>query len=489
MSHETLQTSYSAKEIAPRIVIGFVTANLSMVLMSKAIDLANGLSAAFTAGGVNPQSAATVADDHAGQLGQLRRDLPDPAGPGRGRARPGARGGLRDPADGRGAAGRRRPGPARPVRPAADRLGRPLVVAGADRRPGHPGRPGPGDDRRRAGVLLPRLAARRHQQHPGADPDHLVPAVHPDAHPVLDRAPRPVPVRAVPAAPRRPVRRHRRRLVPHRPAAARHRRGRGQGAARERAAHPGEPAAGPARGPGPARHRAGSAAGRPRYVQPPLPGMPSPPRYRQLALFDVPPRADRQPPGPAPGPPPAPPRSTRPRYRQPPLPGMPAPPRRPGSSRSPSTRRPGRAAPGSPPEGNRRELRRPRPRADPLRRRAPGQDPRRADRPPGRDRRSRRGDHLGGLPGHPARDAAARVRRARLPGRPGRRRPGHRRARRPAAGPAAGRRLAAAARPAPPGHRPRGHPGPARLDRPARPAGPAPGGARAAVAARRRPTG
>jgi len=59
MSHETLQTSYSAKEIAPRIVLGFVTANLSMVLMSKAIDLANGLSAAFTAGGVNPQSAAT----------------------------------------------------------------------------------------------------------------------------------------------------------------------------------------------------------------------------------------------------------------------------------------------------------------------------------------------------------------------------------------------------------------------------------------------
>jgi hypothetical protein len=59
MSHETLQTSYSAKEIAPRIVIGFVTANLSMVLMSKAIDLANGLSATFTAGGVSPQSAAT----------------------------------------------------------------------------------------------------------------------------------------------------------------------------------------------------------------------------------------------------------------------------------------------------------------------------------------------------------------------------------------------------------------------------------------------
>ena len=58
MSHETLQTSYSAKEIAPRIVIGFIGANLSMVLMSKAVDIANGLSAAFTAGGVDPQTAA-----------------------------------------------------------------------------------------------------------------------------------------------------------------------------------------------------------------------------------------------------------------------------------------------------------------------------------------------------------------------------------------------------------------------------------------------
>ena len=144
MSHETLQTSYSAKEIAPRIVLGFIAANLSMVLMTRAVDLANGLSAAFTAGGVDPQTAADLADDHAGQLGQLRRDLPDPAGPGRGRPRPGPGAGVRDPADGRGAAGRRRPGVPGPVRPAADRLGRPLVVAGADRRAGRPGRPGPG---------------------------------------------------------------------------------------------------------------------------------------------------------------------------------------------------------------------------------------------------------------------------------------------------------------------------------------------------------
>jgi len=59
MSHETLQTSYSAKEIAPRIVTGFITANLSMVVMARAVDLANALSAAFTAQGVDPRTAAT----------------------------------------------------------------------------------------------------------------------------------------------------------------------------------------------------------------------------------------------------------------------------------------------------------------------------------------------------------------------------------------------------------------------------------------------
>jgi hypothetical protein len=60
MSHETLQTSYSAKEIAPRIVLGFAAANLSMLLMTRAVDLANGLSAAFTTAGVNPQTAAAA---------------------------------------------------------------------------------------------------------------------------------------------------------------------------------------------------------------------------------------------------------------------------------------------------------------------------------------------------------------------------------------------------------------------------------------------
>jgi len=59
MSHETLQTSYAAKEIAPRLVTGFIAANLSMVVMTRAVSIANGLSAALAGGGdINQQAAA-----------------------------------------------------------------------------------------------------------------------------------------------------------------------------------------------------------------------------------------------------------------------------------------------------------------------------------------------------------------------------------------------------------------------------------------------
>jgi hypothetical protein len=57
MSHETVQTSYSVKEIAPRIVLGFLGANLSMVVISQAITIANGLSAALASHGVSPATA------------------------------------------------------------------------------------------------------------------------------------------------------------------------------------------------------------------------------------------------------------------------------------------------------------------------------------------------------------------------------------------------------------------------------------------------
>jgi len=58
MSHQTLQTSYAAKEIAPRLVTGFIAANLSMVLMTRAVSLSNGISAALAGGGDVSQQAA-----------------------------------------------------------------------------------------------------------------------------------------------------------------------------------------------------------------------------------------------------------------------------------------------------------------------------------------------------------------------------------------------------------------------------------------------
>jgi hypothetical protein len=60
MGHETLQTSYSVKDIAPRLVTGFFTANLSLVLISQATSLANALSAALAGHGVTPATAAAA---------------------------------------------------------------------------------------------------------------------------------------------------------------------------------------------------------------------------------------------------------------------------------------------------------------------------------------------------------------------------------------------------------------------------------------------
>jgi hypothetical protein len=60
MGHETLQTSYSAKDIAPRLVTGFLTANLSLVLISRATTAANALSAALAGSGVTPATAAAA---------------------------------------------------------------------------------------------------------------------------------------------------------------------------------------------------------------------------------------------------------------------------------------------------------------------------------------------------------------------------------------------------------------------------------------------
>ncbi|CAO5240301.1 Conjugal transfer protein TrbL [Frankia sp. AgKG'84/4] len=47
MAHDTLQTRTTAKDLAPRIVVGFVTAHLSLPLMSLAIGLSNGVAKAI----------------------------------------------------------------------------------------------------------------------------------------------------------------------------------------------------------------------------------------------------------------------------------------------------------------------------------------------------------------------------------------------------------------------------------------------------------
>jgi hypothetical protein len=60
MGHETLQTSWTAKDIAPRLVTGFLTASLSLVLISQATTAANALSAALAGSGVTPATAASA---------------------------------------------------------------------------------------------------------------------------------------------------------------------------------------------------------------------------------------------------------------------------------------------------------------------------------------------------------------------------------------------------------------------------------------------
>ncbi|WP_410675337.1 hypothetical protein [Amycolatopsis sp. cmx-4-68] len=54
MSHESVQSRYSLKEIAPRLVVSFFASMLSLFLIDKAIRLANALSAAVLTDGVDP---------------------------------------------------------------------------------------------------------------------------------------------------------------------------------------------------------------------------------------------------------------------------------------------------------------------------------------------------------------------------------------------------------------------------------------------------
>src|SRR5262249_19319337 len=57
MAHQSLQTSYTIKEVAPRLVVGFITANASLSLAHEAIGFANALSAALLGGGLSPAAS------------------------------------------------------------------------------------------------------------------------------------------------------------------------------------------------------------------------------------------------------------------------------------------------------------------------------------------------------------------------------------------------------------------------------------------------
>ncbi|GAA1291792.1 hypothetical protein [Saccharothrix xinjiangensis] len=57
MGHESVQVRYSVREIAPRVVVGFLAANLSLVVAGHAIGLANAASLAVLGDGLDPQSS------------------------------------------------------------------------------------------------------------------------------------------------------------------------------------------------------------------------------------------------------------------------------------------------------------------------------------------------------------------------------------------------------------------------------------------------
>ena len=57
MTNETLQARYTIKDVAPRLVVGLVASNTSLLLVSYGIQLANALSRALLGPGVDPDTA------------------------------------------------------------------------------------------------------------------------------------------------------------------------------------------------------------------------------------------------------------------------------------------------------------------------------------------------------------------------------------------------------------------------------------------------
>jgi hypothetical protein len=60
MSHETLQTRYAAKDIAPRLVIAIVAANASLALVGTLTPFANAFASSFLSGGISNADASNT---------------------------------------------------------------------------------------------------------------------------------------------------------------------------------------------------------------------------------------------------------------------------------------------------------------------------------------------------------------------------------------------------------------------------------------------
>ena len=60
MAYETVQTRHSIKEIAPRLVTAFLTANLSLIFCTKIVSFADALSTAVLGQGTDPKAAAST---------------------------------------------------------------------------------------------------------------------------------------------------------------------------------------------------------------------------------------------------------------------------------------------------------------------------------------------------------------------------------------------------------------------------------------------
>lgn len=63
MAHETVQTRHSIKEILPRVMVGFLAANLSLFFGGKVIEIGNALSQAVLGDQLSPQAAARTMTD------------------------------------------------------------------------------------------------------------------------------------------------------------------------------------------------------------------------------------------------------------------------------------------------------------------------------------------------------------------------------------------------------------------------------------------